>query len=131
MTKPCNKGICRRSVLKSVPMVAGAIISTSAMAQNLFAQTKLTHEVAKHRSRDLSSVIKQLETLNTTFANLCGECLVDTNTGRGKPVQFTRTGEEVVKLVEKFLEELILVLIVEVQLKEKPARTRNLMKMCT
>jgi hypothetical protein len=27
--------ICRRSVLKSVPLIAGAIISTNAMAQDL------------------------------------------------------------------------------------------------
>ena len=33
-----KEGICRRSVLKSVPMIAGAIISTNAVAQNLFAQ---------------------------------------------------------------------------------------------
>ena len=52
MTNPSDslkKGVCRRSVLKGVPMVAGAIISTSAMTQNLFAQTKLTHEVAKYQ----------------------------------------------------------------------------------
>jgi hypothetical protein len=51
MTNPSGsltKGVCRRSVLKSVPILAGAIISTSAMTQNLFAQTKLTHEAAKY-----------------------------------------------------------------------------------
>jgi hypothetical protein len=40
MTNPSGslkKGVCRRSVLKSVPMVAGVIISTSAMTQKLFA----------------------------------------------------------------------------------------------
>jgi hypothetical protein len=31
-----KKGVCRRSLLKSVPMIAGAIVSTNAMAQNLF-----------------------------------------------------------------------------------------------
>ena len=43
MTNPSSsikEGICRRSVLKSVPMIAGAIISTNAVAQNLFAQAK-------------------------------------------------------------------------------------------
>ena len=29
--------------------MAGAIISTNAIAQNLFAQTKLTHDVAKYQ----------------------------------------------------------------------------------
>ena len=51
MTNPsCStkKGFCRRSLLKSVPMIAGAIISTSAMAE-MFAQTKLTHEAAKYQ----------------------------------------------------------------------------------
>jgi len=32
-----KKGVCRRSLLKSVPMIAGAILSTNAVAQNLFA----------------------------------------------------------------------------------------------
>jgi len=36
-------------VLKSVPLIAGAIISTNAVAQNLFAQAKLTHEAAKYQ----------------------------------------------------------------------------------
>jgi hypothetical protein len=44
-----KEGIFRRSVLKSVPMIAGAIISTNAVAQNLFAQAKLTHEAAKYQ----------------------------------------------------------------------------------
>jgi hypothetical protein len=54
MTNPSSltkRGVCRRSVLKSVPMVAGAIISTSAVAPNLFAQTKLTHEAAKYQDQ--------------------------------------------------------------------------------
>jgi hypothetical protein len=46
-----KKGVCRRSLLKSVPMIAGAIVSTNAMAQNLFAQTKLTHEAAKYQDQ--------------------------------------------------------------------------------
>ena len=52
MTNPStsiNKGLCRRSLLKSVPVIAGAIISTSAMAESLVAQTKLTHEAAKYQ----------------------------------------------------------------------------------
>jgi hypothetical protein len=49
MTNPSDKGVCRRSLLKSVPMIAGAIISTSAVPQNLFAQQKLTHEAAKYQ----------------------------------------------------------------------------------
>ena len=49
MTNPSIKGVCRRSLLKSVPMIAGAIISTSAVPQNLFAQQKLTHEAAKYQ----------------------------------------------------------------------------------
>jgi len=44
-----QKGICRRSLLKNVPMIAGAIISTNALTQNLFAQQKLTHEAAKYQ----------------------------------------------------------------------------------
>ena len=54
MTNPsrsAKKGVCRRSLLKSVPMFAGAIVSTSAMGQNLFAQTKLTHEAAKYQDQ--------------------------------------------------------------------------------
>ena len=52
MTNPSSaikKGVCRRSLLKSVPALAGAIISTNAMAESLFAQTKLTHEAAKYQ----------------------------------------------------------------------------------
>ena len=52
MTNPSssiNKGVCRRSLLKSVPLIAGAIISTNAVAQNLFAQAKVTHEAAKYQ----------------------------------------------------------------------------------
>ena len=44
-----REGICRRSVLKSVPMIAGVVISTNTVAQNLFAQTKLTREAAKYQ----------------------------------------------------------------------------------
>ena len=48
-TSPIKEGICRRSLLKGVPMIAGAIISTNAVAQGLFAQAKLTHEAAKYQ----------------------------------------------------------------------------------
>jgi hypothetical protein len=41
--------VCRRSLLKSVPALAGAVISTTVMAESLFAQTKLTHEAAKYQ----------------------------------------------------------------------------------
>lgn len=44
-----KKGICRRSLLKSVPAVVGGIISTNAMAKSRFTQTKLTHEAAKYQ----------------------------------------------------------------------------------
>ncbi|HLO22537.1 MAG TPA: hypothetical protein VK193_03840 [Methyloceanibacter sp.] len=54
MTNPSSsakKGVCRRSLLKSVPMIAGAIITTNAVGQNLFAQTKLTHDAAKYQDQ--------------------------------------------------------------------------------
>jgi len=44
-----KKGLCRRSLLKSVPVIAGAIISTSGVGESVFAQTKLTHEAAKYQ----------------------------------------------------------------------------------
>ena len=53
MTNPSSstkkKGVCRRALLKSVPVIAGAIISTSAVGESLFAQAKLTHEAAKYQ----------------------------------------------------------------------------------
>jgi hypothetical protein len=42
-------GVCRRSLLKSVSIIAGAIISTDTLTQNLFAQAKLSHEAAKYQ----------------------------------------------------------------------------------
>ena len=48
-SRTIKQGVCRRSLLKTVPAIAGAIISTSAMADILFAQTKLTHEAAKYQ----------------------------------------------------------------------------------
>jgi hypothetical protein len=52
MTNSSNstkQGVCRRSLLKGVPAIVGGIISTNAMAESLFAQTKLTHEAAKYQ----------------------------------------------------------------------------------
>jgi hypothetical protein len=34
-----------------VPLIAGAIVSTNAITQNLFAQQKLTHETAKYQDQ--------------------------------------------------------------------------------
>jgi len=44
-------GLCRRSLLKSVPIIAGAMISTATLAESVFAQTKLTHEAAKYQDQ--------------------------------------------------------------------------------
>ena len=43
--------VCRRSLLKSVPMIAGAIISATAIPDRLFAQTKVSHETAKYQDQ--------------------------------------------------------------------------------
>jgi hypothetical protein len=43
--------MCRRSLLKSVPVVAGAIISAGAIPDSLFAQTQLTHEAVKYQDQ--------------------------------------------------------------------------------
>ena len=48
-SRSINQGVCRRSVLKTVPAIVGAIVSTNAMADILFAQTKLTHQAAKYK----------------------------------------------------------------------------------
>jgi hypothetical protein len=49
-TGPTKKGVCRRSLLKDVTIIAGAIVSTSVLGQDLFAQTtKLSHEAAKYQ----------------------------------------------------------------------------------
>jgi len=42
-------GMSRRWLLKNSPALAGAIASAVALPQNAFAQTKLTHEVAKYQ----------------------------------------------------------------------------------
>ena len=50
MTNPSkSKSICRRSLLKSVPMIAGVIVSTNVATHSLFAQAKATHEAAKYQ----------------------------------------------------------------------------------
>ena len=50
MNNPAKpKGICRRSLLKSVPMIAGVLFSTNVAPQSLFAQAKATHEAAKYQ----------------------------------------------------------------------------------
>ena len=52
MTNPSctiKKGVCRRSLLKTIPAIAGAIVSTMATAESLFGQTKLNHETAKYQ----------------------------------------------------------------------------------
>ena len=50
-SKSTKNGVCRRSLLKSVPVIAGAIISTNAMAESLFAQAKLTHDAVKYQDQ--------------------------------------------------------------------------------
>jgi hypothetical protein len=40
--------LSRRSLLKSVPILAGAVTSAAAFPQTALAQTKLTHTVAKY-----------------------------------------------------------------------------------
>jgi hypothetical protein len=42
-------GMSRRWLLKNSPAFAGAIASAVALPQNAFAQTKLTHEIAKYQ----------------------------------------------------------------------------------
>jgi len=44
-------GVCRRSVLKGVPMIAGAIISVTAIPDSVFAQTKVSHEISKYQDQ--------------------------------------------------------------------------------
>jgi High potential iron-sulfur protein len=44
-------GVCRRSLLKSMPMIAGAIISATAIPGSLFAQTKVSHEASKYQDQ--------------------------------------------------------------------------------
>jgi hypothetical protein len=44
-------GVCRRSLLKSVPTIAGAIISATAIPNSVFAQTKVSHETSKYQDQ--------------------------------------------------------------------------------
>jgi hypothetical protein len=47
-----KKQLCRRSLLKSVPLIAaGALVSTNAVAATLLAQAKLTHDAAKYQDQ--------------------------------------------------------------------------------
>jgi hypothetical protein len=50
-SNPTKDGVCRRSLLKSVPMIAGVVISASAIPYSVFAQTKLTHEASKYQDQ--------------------------------------------------------------------------------
>jgi hypothetical protein len=43
-----KRGLCRRSLLKGVPFIAGAIITTKGVVLAV-AQTKLSHEAAKYQ----------------------------------------------------------------------------------
>jgi hypothetical protein len=43
--------LSRRSLLKNVPILAGAVASAAAMAQAALAQTKLSHDVAKYQDQ--------------------------------------------------------------------------------
>jgi hypothetical protein len=54
MTNPSTstkEGICRRSLLKSIPAIAGALISTNAMTGGCSQETKLTHEAAQYQDQ--------------------------------------------------------------------------------
>lgn len=44
-----RKGVSRRSIIKSMPVVAGALISTAAAVPDASAQTKISHEIAKYQ----------------------------------------------------------------------------------
>lgn len=59
---------------------------------------------ARRLGREQSSVQKQLDTLNRTFAALCGEELVRKQ-GRGRDALFTATGEALVGLARRTLGE--------------------------
>jgi hypothetical protein len=49
MTKKSSSTICRRSLLKSVPTIAGAIIATNLVPESVCAETMLSHEAAKYQ----------------------------------------------------------------------------------
>jgi hypothetical protein len=44
-------GVSRRSLLKSAPAFAGALVSAAALPQTARAQTKLSHTVAKYQDQ--------------------------------------------------------------------------------
>ena len=46
-----EKGVSRRLLLKSIPVVAGGVMSLTAESRNALAQTKLTHDVAKYQEQ--------------------------------------------------------------------------------
>lgn len=60
-------------------------------------------EVASIRGKKLSAISKQISTMNKTFRDICGEDLVNSNNGKGKPVIFTSTGEIVAQQFAQFL----------------------------
>jgi hypothetical protein len=54
MTNPSistKEGVCRRSLLKSIPAIAAAVISTNAMTGGCTQQTKATHEAAQYQDQ--------------------------------------------------------------------------------
>lgn len=55
-------------MLKSAPLIAGAIISTNAVAQNLFAQAKLTLEAANIRTiQKMGSNVRAASSFGASF----------------------------------------------------------------
>lgn len=59
---------------------------------------------ARSLGREQSSVQKQLDSLNRHFQALCGETLV-ARQGRGQDFLFTATGEEIVEIARRTLDE--------------------------
>lgn len=57
---------------------------------------------ARLLGREQSSVQKQLDTMNRNVGELCGEPLLH-KSGRGRPVRFTRSGEQAVELARATL----------------------------
>jgi hypothetical protein len=46
-----EEGVCRRLLLKNVPIVAGAILLFSAIPRSVFAQAKVSHEASKYQDQ--------------------------------------------------------------------------------
>ncbi|MFI6531554.1 LysR family transcriptional regulator [Nonomuraea sp. NPDC050547] len=63
-------------------------------------------QAARLLGREQSSVQKQLDSLNRTYRELCGEVLVSKR-GRGKDFAFTPTGESLVERAQEVLAELM------------------------